>query len=116
MDDPLAGCLLIFKDEVNASQMVKSLFLRLRIFYSEPDATKLSDKIIEESDQVPFSRWEYIINETQYEIRRAYKDYNPMFETVLLNSWLHKLMKRIQQDDALDFMVKLKKMREERPR
>lgn len=116
LDDPLAGCLDIFRDEVSASQMEKSLFLRLRIFYREPDAVKLSDKIFEEAENMPFSKWEYIINEMQYEIRRAYKDYSSNFETVLLNSWMYKLMQRIQQDDALDFMVMIKKYREERPR
>lgn len=116
MDDPLAGCLPIFEDVANASNMLKSLFMRLRIFYSEPVATALTDQIIIESGEVPFSKWEYIINECQYEKRRAWIEFNPMFETVVLNNWMHQLMKRIQQDEALEFMFKLKKWREERPR
>lgn len=114
--EPLAGCLPICRDPDNAYNMLRAILLRLRLFYKEDVCTKLFDDITEGSKRTAVPQNEYLINEVQYEIRRAGKEYDPQFEAVLINTWLKDLITRIPEDDAYAFMRDLKANRENRTR
>lgn len=115
-DDPLAGCLPIFEDSEAATNMLRSLLLRLRIFYSESVSTALGDQIITESGNSGIYRMEYVINEVQHEIRRAGSSFNPSFEAILLNNWVKDLLKRVPEDQVWQFHRLVLKYRNERKR
>jgi hypothetical protein len=114
-DEPLAGCQPIFEDAANATNMLRSLLMRLRIYYTEKVCTALGDRIIAEAGNVQIYRMEYVINEVQYEIRRA-GNYNPAFEEVLLNSWVKDLLNRVPEDAVWQFNKVVRGYREERKR
>lgn len=114
-DEPLAGCLPVFEDAAAATNMLRSLLLRLRIYYTEKVCTALGDCIIAEAGNFSIYRMEYVINEVQYEIRRA-SNYNPAFEEVLLNNWVKDLLKRVPEDAVWQFNKVVRAYREERKR
>lgn len=114
IDDPLAGSLPLFTDAANGTNFMRSLLLRLRIYYSEEKVNKFSDIVIAESQLVKINRFEYIINELQRELRKCGKEYNEMFETVVLNNWIKDLIARAGEDVAYEFMRQVKKNREGR--
>ncbi len=116
IDDPLAGCLPLMQWEGNAINMMRALLLRLRIFYSEGVATSLGEQIIKESGAIAIDKWEYCINEVQYERRRCLPEYDERFETVVLNNWTKNLLKRLPEDLVLPFFVKVRANREVRKR
>jgi hypothetical protein len=113
MDDPLAGCLPIIHYGGNAETFLGSILVRLRIFHKEAVCTQLSDMIIEESADYPGFRYEYIINEVIYEMRLARQGKDEMYEKVILDSWIKKLMK-VDQDSVLEFVSRLGRDREKR--
>jgi len=115
-DDPLAGCWPIVQETANGTNMLRSLLLRLRIYYSEGTATKIGDQIIKESHHITINRWEYIINECLYELRIPGKGYSLEFETDLLNKWIADLITRYDQDQVLEWVVMVKRNREQRKR
>lgn len=114
IDDPLAGSLPLFTDAANGTNFMRSLLLRLRIYYSEEKATKFGDTVIAESQLVNINRFEYIINELQRELRKCGKEYNELFETVVLNNWIKDLINRAGEDVAYEFMRQVKRNRENR--
>lgn len=111
MDDPLAGCLYFMQEEGNAKNFLGSVLLRLRLFYTEDVCNKLADTLIDQSDHVQISRWEFVINETLYEFRKAQKSFDTMKEAVTLNDWATDLMLRYHEDMVLDFVGVVKRGR-----
>jgi hypothetical protein len=116
MDDPLAGCLAFVQNEWNGNNLLRSLLMRLRLFYNEATCTAITDQIIAESGLVRINTWEYIINEVLYEFRLCQKEYNPAFETILLSNWTKDLYKRHHEDVVLAFFRQVKTGREKRIR
>jgi hypothetical protein len=117
LSDPLAGCLDILKEESNSLAMMRALFLRMRLFYSEKVCSSLSDQIISEADSCTAPRYQYIINETLYELRRAGKEFSEQYETVILNQWMSILMKEaLNNDSVLDIIIAVKRNRKKRKR
>lgn len=116
IDDPLAGCLAVVKQGNNATTLLRSILIRMRLFYNEKKCKSISDQIIRESDDVTIDPWEYIINENLYEMRRISKGVNEMLETAVLSNWTRELMKIYTHDQALEFVSRLKNNRLRRKR
>lgn len=111
IDDPLAGCLPLVQEESNGTNLLRSLLLRLRLFLDETKSVQLSDQVIAEAQLVQINRWEYVINEVLYELRYCGRQYNEMFETVVLNNWVKDLLKRWPEDTVLEFIMIVKSNR-----
>lgn len=116
IDDPLAGCLPLVQEESNGTNLLRSLLLRLRLFLDETKSVQLSDQVIAEAQLVTINRWEYVINEVLYELRHCGRQYNEMFETVVLNNWVKDLLNRWPEDTVYLFLRQVKKNREARRR
>lgn len=115
-DDPLAGCSPIVQEEGNGTTMLRGLLLRLRLFLDEKRSTIIGDQVIAEAQLVAINRWEYVINEVLYELRRCQKEYAEAFETVVLNNWTKDLLQRHAEDVVWAFFKQVKRNREGRQR
>lgn len=113
-DDPLAGCSPLVADPANAQNLLRSLLLRLRLFYSEKVCDALTHELFEGGNNYPGYIYEFILNEMMYELRVAKSGINEMYEKVILDSWIKQLMKKVEQDAVLEFVGRLKKDREKR--
>lgn len=113
-DDPLAGCSPLVADPANAQNLLRSLMLRLRLFYSEKVSDALMHELFEGGNHYPGYMYEFIINEMMYEIRMARSGLDEMYEKVILDSWVKQLIKKVEQDEVLEFVSRLKKGREKR--
>jgi len=115
-DDPLAGCWPLVQETANGTNLLRSLLLRLRIYYTGDTATAIGDQIINESLVVTINRWEYMINECLHELRVPAKGYSPAYEVEVLNKWIADLMSRHDQDLVLEWVSMVKRNREHRKR
>ncbi len=116
MEDPLAGCLPLMRVESNAQNMLGSMLMRLRIFYSEPEANTISESIIAEVKNISIYHWEYVINEVMFEFRRVQKKWSEQYEENILNQWTTDLLKRHQEDAVWSFFRQVKANRLSRKR
>lgn len=116
MSDPLAGCLPWIQNDSNGTNLLKSLLMRLRLFLNEDCSVTLCDQIIASAKLVQINRWEYVINEVQYELRRCTPEFDERFETVILNNWVKDLLKRLPEDNVWEFHRVVREYRKQRKR
>lgn len=102
--------------ESNAQNMLGSMLMRLRIFYSEPEANTISESIIAEVKNISIYHWEYVINEVMFEFRRVQKKWSEQYEENILNQWTTDLLKRHQEDAVWSFFRQVKANRLSRKR
>lgn len=110
--DPLAGCLPIMQQLQNAETMADAIVLRLRLCADKKASASLEKQIKKEAKAGLPKYCEYLVNELQYELRKAMGKNDA--EPEILNKWAAYLVKRHKTDDVLDFIYAVKINREKR--
>src|SRR5689334_20422578 len=108
MDDPLAGCLPVMQMVTNAETFLRSVMLRMRLFYSEDTCQKICDRIIEESKQTVLYQYEYVINEILFEFNEAKRNLQPFEPQLSLQAWITDIIARYGQDTGIEFFKYVK--------
>lgn len=105
---PLAGCHKWLSDSyVNKTILTRALYTRLCLFTSISHALETYQVICEEFP----GNSEYIINELQYEIRRASGKTSENYESELISRWAEVKMRVHRVDEVLEFVNQLKENR-----
>lgn len=109
----LPGSMFDF-DVANYNNLMATLRLRLRLVSNKDHAERVEEMIEGRDADVPHTKpFEYIVNEMQFEIRRAYQPL-PENEKRILNLWCTEIMERAGADAAIDFFTTVLRFREER--
>lgn len=104
---PLAGCSKWFVESCNSTILIRTLYLRLCLFTSIREAIEIYRAICDECDNDP----EYVVNELQYEIRKASGKTSDGYESEIVSRWAEVKMRVSHINDVLEFVKQLKENR-----
>gem|GEM_PF-5966165 len=118
MDDPLPGCNEICLYGGNWNVAYRWLYSHVQLVYSIEEGEMITKEIHEQCSQVKLLPRSFLLNEMAFEFRHgllgSLKFTTPALEKVLITNWSRYLLESFHTDEVLEFVHKLKILRDNR--